>query len=178
MSIFKALRRAFSNAEDLPPHHGIAGVPHHKRYCFVASIRDPFTRAVSMWRLFGWHVPSPWWDDNRYRMRDICVQGGFRAFLTDPWLRSMGIHAPIWPQLEASGVTPNYYIRYERLRHDVNKLPFLNGRKLKLEHHHKSVNPEPWHTQYDGDDLTDAVLEIYAADFEKLGYSTELKDYI
>lgn len=179
-SIFQALLKKYPLAVDLPPHHGYTELPDRDESCLMVSIREPFSRAVSMWRLMGWHVASPWWTERRYRIRDICKSGGFRGFLTDPWLRSSGVYAPIWPQLVTCKITPDYYIRYETLRRDMQRLPFLKkGEKIDLLHLHKSQHVEPWHSQYaDASDLVDIVLEIYKDDFQYFDYSMDLQQVI
>ena len=136
-----------------------------KGFFTFISVRNPFSRLVSLWRRS---------QESPHRNQREPDQS-FREYVTDEdrgwreWACHSFTQAPLISRV----------VRYESLAEDLAALPpKYFPRKIELvAHRGKSKYPKPWWEEYD-EETVEAVKKAWAVDFRVYGYSSKLEDAI
>lgn len=151
-------------------------------YKILMQVRNPYSRALSMWHLYGWKnidgINGTLQIESTFE--EYVFKGGF---ITDHYERGILKYKP------------QYFIRYENLSEDVLKIPFVNldsNQNLKLDYNRSILEnvylnegvekPEgalkrdskdkryaDWRSYYNKK-IADKVYELCAPQFELLNY--------
>ena len=164
------------------PHtHDILVPEEFSDYNILMQIRNPYSRALSLWHLYGWKNVN----DNLY-VEDTFEEYVFKdKFITDHYEKGIIKYKP------------QYFIRYEYLSEDVLKIPFVdfNNQPIKedfdrcslqncylnegvekpegsLKRDQKDNRYADWRSYYTKK-IADKVYEKCALQFELLNYSKD-----
>lgn len=167
-SVGRALRSRFG-FRGMGRHHGIRlrFLKRHSDYTVIAGIRNPYTRAVSLWddtRRRIWGPPERATMHHRFRGQPFAVFAGFLG--TDPDVRKF------YPQARfLTGVRVDCFLRFEHLHEDFAALPFVD--RAELPHLTRGRYGDDWRKHYTAEDVWEAVECWADEDFRKFGYEKD-----
>jgi hypothetical protein len=168
----------------------IPGVTSSPDYFHFITVRNPFDRAVSMWRYYKTKHVSTWPSEDRRTLYEAVKDLSFEQFLLDlDWDRWR--LAPVTSEdrwREPFNAQHLWYdamprcdmvIRMENYVAGVRQLPFIPNDQAVPRRNRTST--APWQDNYRGsnaEQLAQAVLNAFGKDFDTLGYSPRLTDYM
>jgi len=161
--------------------HEIAVPPDYKKYFHFVTVRNPFSRMVSIWSHLQNKIISKWPTPHRQRLHDETQGLSFDQFLHDERWSAWDIEKTVRMQCEYLSAMPfvNHVIRHETFEQDFRQLPFAGRSDKPLPRLNKGLyrKDKPWWEHYtmSGEQL---VRERYAEDFQATGYSMSLDEAI
>ncbi len=169
-SVIKALQATYYDAEVLYCKHGIYHDPSWKELPHIITVRNPYSRAVSLWQFFRQDMSFSLF----LRSTDLC------RFRNKLW------HAMPCSWWETSVPAEYSVIHLGNVVSELRAVPF--ARQVCLGHHNQTgqavnVNgmtvrrDRQWWEYYGpGDDKI--VAQLYAQDFERYQYNTDINQAI
>jgi hypothetical protein len=166
-TLMSALGKLHPDSEVLYDKHGIFAPPSWAEYTHFISVRNPFSRIVSLWQFFNQDMT----------FQSFLRWAGFRRFRNKLW------HALPCKWWEDAAQSPVEVIHMECIQAEFDLLPFIEpGTNLK---HLNQAGMYPnankvvvkrdrdwWDYYQDGDERI--VQEAYAEDFLRYDYSLSL----
>lgn len=153
--------------------HDITPPPDAHGYCYLITVRNPFSRYVSFWRHYqkktfpgGRCLPG-----QRQLFQD--VQGmSFRDFAAGlDWSKYPDtVRLKTLTEYDEAMPWTHQLIRLENFAPDVRRLPFLED-DIEIPHENHRIHV-PWQSFYDKG-AADYVVEHYREDFIRFGYSQQ-----
>lgn len=143
------------NMEYSIPHNTfnqIKPIVNFEDYKIILLVRNPYTRFLSI----------KWYLGDNDSIEEVIQRN------------MLEIYGPVWSQILKTNRRPDYIIRLETLKQDLEQLPFWESRSLP-KNTYQSKNNELVHHYYN-DKSIKLVQEKYSIDFEQFGYSTDLGD--
>lgn len=141
-----------------------------------ATVRHPYTRAVSFW-MKAMHVgdfKQELINDPKVVVDNLYTRCGgeqsFESFVR--WLTRKRIGDPLeWGTMTnfIHGVHIDKLLRFEILHRDFHRLPFVK-KTDELPWIGKQLGDDDWRKHYENPDVLDAVRRWAALDFENFGY--------
>jgi len=183
--------------------HEVVWDPRYHDYEIYITVRNPYTRLVSLW--YHCHrdgfdrfevVPRPGCElkvhspaaKEDFRRLNVFARKGFLKFLDTPyvakWLGRTGLAA-----YHDSVLKIDFVIKQESLETDFLRMPILSRRKDRRQRCQEKAGkgllqragaghlPQPWWKYYTGK-AERTLLELWGRDFEIFGYSRRLEDAI
>ena len=153
--------------------HQTVWKPEFDGYFTFISVRNPFPRMVSLWKIMTADETKllDWIDE-------VVRQSGklsFHDYVLHPAMQSE-LRRRCCYMYACDAPRINAVVRYEHLRQELHRLPFVR-RPLELGEKHKSEYSRPWWEEYD-DVTIEHVRSLWIEDFEAYGYSDRFEDAI
>jgi len=139
-------------------------------YCVFTVVRNPFDRAVSNYHFL---MQRPEHHSHRHVKR--MTFDDYLAFLRRRrWLRDPTQSFRVTD--ERGGLLCQHILRFESLNPDFAALCSHLGLTCETQLAHRNPSQHrPYHEYYDNRATRDALVDLFAADFEAFGYPTELR---
>ena len=133
------------------------------------TVRSPFTRAVSLWRraVEALHCRNEDWlrylDNGKISFKDFLYHEADEIKAWWGWCPCSQFDGPV-PRVDL-------VVHQENLTEELRGVPGLRSSPNRLM---DSQLKTPWHKHYD-EQCIEKVLEIFAVDFERYGYNSDIE---
>jgi hypothetical protein len=143
-------------------------------YFIFISVRNPYTRAVSIWQRqtqywkYRKDCWKKWLNNGKISFEDLILHPSEKVQNWWQWQVCSSFTKPI-PRID-------HVVHLEQLQEDLEKVPGLKKEKYEC------VNPsrylKAWQANYQSEQCISAVKRIFQPDFESYGYSDTFSQYL
>jgi hypothetical protein len=155
-------------------HHTTVWNTDWQDYFIFISVRNPYTRAVSIWQRQVQHLNlrdakwKKWLNNGQISFEDLVLHPQEEVQSWWRWQVCSSFAKPI-PRID-------HVVHLERLQEDLEKVPGL--KKEKYECVNQSQYSKAWQANYQSGKCIEAVKRLFQPDFEAYGYSDVFSQYL